>query len=120
MTMTADGLGGQREQALAEYECLLKRLEVERERWRDEAHISDTLNRIGIMVAAELDLGKLVQAVTDAATSLSEAEFGAFFYNTVGERGEVYTLYTLSGAPKEAFAAFPEPRKTAIFGPTFR
>jgi signal transduction histidine kinase/ActR/RegA family two-component response regulator len=29
-------------------------------------------------------------------------------------------LYTLSGAPKEAFAEFPHPRATAVFGPTFR
>jgi signal transduction histidine kinase len=29
-------------------------------------------------------------------------------------------LYTLSGAPKEAFAHFPKPRATALFGHTFR
>ena len=28
-------------------------------------------------------------------------------------------LYTLSGAPREAFAQFPHPRATAIFAPTF-
>ena len=28
-------------------------------------------------------------------------------------------LYTLSGAPKEAFANFPQPRATAVFAPTF-
>ena len=28
-------------------------------------------------------------------------------------------LYTLSGAPKEAFAQFPQPRATAVFAPTF-
>jgi signal transduction histidine kinase len=28
-------------------------------------------------------------------------------------------LYTLSGAPAEAFAKYPMPRKTAVFGPTF-
>ena len=33
---------------------------------------------------------------------------------------EAYTLYTLSGAPREAFAAFPMPRNTQIFEPTFR
>ena len=33
--------------------------------------------------------------------------------------GETYTLYTLSGVPKEAFADFPQPRATALFAPTF-
>ncbi|MEA2488751.1 MAG: hypothetical protein QOH21_543, partial [Acidobacteriota bacterium] len=32
-------------------------------------------------VAAELDVHKLVQTVTDAATELTNAQFGAFFYN---------------------------------------
>jgi len=115
-----DWLGDEREQALEEHKRLLSQVEAERERWREEAHISDTLNRIGTLVAGELDLEKLVQAVTDTATNLSEAEFGAFFYTLISERGETYTLYTLSGAPKEAFAAFPQPRNTPLFGPTFR
>src|ERR1041384_870131 len=36
------------------------------------------------------------------------------------ERGESYMLYTLSGAPREAFADFPMPRNTDIFAPTFK
>ena len=36
------------------------------------------------------------------------------------DSGEAYTLYTLSGAPREAFAQFAMPRNTAIFDPTFR
>jgi len=61
-----------------------------------------------------------VQVVTDAATELSGAAFGSFFYNVLDERGESYTLYTLSGAPREAFSKFPQPRNTEVFGPTFR
>ena len=34
--------------------------------------------------------------------------------------GESYTLYTLSGASREAFAKFPMPRNTEVFEPTFR
>jgi hypothetical protein len=34
-------------------------------------------------------------------------------------KGERYLLYTLSGAPREAFARFGLPRNTAIFQPTF-
>ncbi|HEV7500247.1 MAG TPA: GAF domain-containing protein, partial [Vicinamibacteria bacterium] len=71
-------------------------------------------------ISAELDITAIVQAVTDAATRLSRAEFGAFFYNVVDESGESYTLYTISGVPREAFSKFPMPRNTAIFAPTFQ
>ena len=37
----------------------------------------------------------------------------------VNEGGESYTIYTLSGAPREAFARYPMPRNTEIFAPTF-
>ena len=37
----------------------------------------------------------------------------------VDDAGERYTLYTLSGVPREAFSKFPMPRNTAIFEPTF-
>ena len=87
---------------------------------RQEAGTLEVLNRTGVAIAAERDLAKLVQIVTDAGVQLSRAEFGAFFYNVLREDGEAYTLYTLSGAPREAFAAFPMPRNTAIFEPTFR
>jgi PAS domain S-box-containing protein len=95
----------------------LKRLE---EDLREEAGTSATLYRLGQMVAGEFDLERLVQAVTDAATELSKAQFGAFFYNLRNESGESYTLYTLSGAPRDAFSKFPMPRNTPIFEPTFR
>jgi len=87
---------------------------------RDETRLVETLRTVGETLAAELDLAKLVQAATDAATDVTGAEFGAFFYNQVDEIGESYTLYSLSGAPREAFKDFPMPRNTAIFGPTFR
>jgi PAS domain S-box-containing protein len=101
---------------LALNETLEARVAVERE----EARSLDVLNRTGIAVAAELDLERLVQTVTDAAVDLSGAQFGAFFYNVIGESGEAYALYALSGAPREAFAGFPMPRNTAVFEPTFR
>lgn len=81
---------------------------------------TETINRLGQVLSAELDLQKLVQAVTDAATDLTGAHFGSFFYNLVDARGESYMLYTLSGVPREAFAHFPMPRNTDIFAPTFR
>jgi PAS domain S-box-containing protein len=87
---------------------------------REQAEIIETVNRVGQAVAGELDLHKLVQAVTDAATEITGAHFGSFFYNVLDERGESYMLYTLSGVPAEHFAGFPMPRATDLFGPTFR
>ncbi|HYB94012.1 MAG TPA: PAS domain-containing protein [Vicinamibacterales bacterium] len=88
-------------------------------RLRTETDIRHTLHRIGSALASELDIEKVVQLATDEATTLTGAEFGAFFYNVIDERGEAYTLFTLSGASRDAFANFPMPRKTKIFGPTF-
>jgi PAS domain S-box-containing protein len=80
---------------------------------------SETLNRVGRVLAAELDFGKLVQTVTDAGTAICGAAFGAFFYNVEDSAGGSYMLHTLSGAPREAFEKFPQPRNTPIFEPTF-
>ncbi len=99
----------------------LKRAEAERIRLiRESAAITETLNSVGAIVASDLDRDKVVQAVTDAATELTTAEFGAFFYNMIGQAGESYTLYTISGVPREAFAKFPMPRNTQVFEPTFK
>jgi two-component sensor histidine kinase len=87
---------------------------------REQAEVLETINRINLSLAAELDLDRLVQAVTDAATKVTGAAFGAFFYNVVDASGEHYTLYTLSGAPRSAFENFPMPRNTVIFAPTFK
>jgi signal transduction histidine kinase len=85
----------------------------------EEAAIVETLHRVGTSLAAELDLQKIVQIATDETTRITGAQFGAFFYNVLNEAGESYTLYTLSGVPREAFSRFPMPRNTAVFAPTF-
>ncbi len=74
---------------------------------------------MGLLILQELDHETIVQAVTDAATRLTGAQFGAFFYNVRNEAGESYTLYTIAGVPKEHFSKFPLPRNTKLFGPTF-
>lgn len=79
----------------------------------------EVLNRTAAEVAAARDLDAIVQTITDAGVELTGAEFGAFFYNLIDEKGESYMLYALSGAPREAFAKFPMPRNTAVFAPTF-
>ncbi|MFD2147636.1 PAS domain S-box protein [Mucilaginibacter antarcticus] len=79
----------------------------------------EILNTVGKLVAESLDIESILQRVTDATTQITGAAFGAFFYNQLDERGESYMLYTLSGAPREAFEKFGTPRNTAIFHPTF-
>ena len=81
---------------------------------------AETLHQVGLTIAGELDLQRVVQAITDAGLTLTQAAFGAFFYNLVNEKGESYTLYTIAGVPRELFSGFPMPRATAVFGPTFR
>ncbi|HEY0066984.1 MAG TPA: PAS domain S-box protein, partial [Flavisolibacter sp.] len=70
-------------------------------------------------ITSEIELEKLVQRVTDIGTELSGAQFGAFFYNVINQKGEAFLLYTISGVAKEAFSKFPNPRNTKIFSPTF-
>ena len=87
---------------------------------RDETRMLELLNKTGAALSSQLDLQALLQAVTDAATELSGARFGALFYNTTDARGDAFLLYTLSGAPRDAFERFGRPRATPLFAPTFR
>lgn len=100
-----------------------KRIENERAllllREQEARRTAELLNRVGPLLATELSAEKLVQSVTDVATELVGAEFGSFFHNVVNEQGESYMLFTLSGAPREAFEKFPMPRNTALFAATF-
>lgn len=84
-----------------------------------ETRILELLNQSGQSLAATLDLNTLLQMVTDTGRALTSAEFGAFFYNGKDESGDAFLLYTLSGAPREAFDRFGHPRATALFKPTF-
>ncbi len=98
---------------------MTSRRQMERE-LLEEARRTQSLYRIGRLLAAELDLQRIVQTVTDETTALTNAAFGAFFYNVNNQAGESYMLYSLSGADRQKFASFPMPRNTPLFGPTFR
>lgn len=86
---------------------------------RDEREVLELLNRTGTAIASTLELDTLLQTVTDAATQLSGAKFGAFFYANKNQEGDALMLYTLSGASREDFERFGQPRATALFGPIF-
>ncbi|BDT57075.1 hypothetical protein MasN3_05690 [Massilia varians] len=96
----------------------LRRIRAE-EALREETRMLELLNRAGKVLASTLDIDTLLQSVTDAATALTGAEFGAFFYNGKDANGDAYLLYTLCGAPREAFEGFGHPRPTPVFAPTF-
>ena len=88
------------------------------EAMQELAATTEKLNEVGTLVASTLDRETVVQKVTDTARELTHAEFGAFFYN-VHDHGDALMLYALSGASRKDFAAFPHPRATQIFAPTF-
>ncbi|HEY3664054.1 MAG TPA: ATP-binding protein, partial [Chthoniobacterales bacterium] len=87
---------------------------------QEEYATTESLYEIATSISTELDLGKVVQTITDAGTRVTRAQFGAFFYKVLDEKGASYMLYALSGVPRSAFEKFPMPRATAMFGPTFR
>ena len=83
---------------------------------RDDA---DLLHSLSEVINADLDLQRILQVATDAATALSGAAFGGFFYNGRDEAGQLYTFHVVSGVDPAAFAGMPPPRITALFEPTF-
>lgn len=90
---------------------------LRRERQRREE--AETLLDLALDLTSKLDLQELLQRATHAATQLTGAAFGAFFYNSTDDLGQRYLLYTLSGAPIEAFERFGTPRNTPLFSATF-
>ncbi|GAA4336917.1 PAS domain S-box protein [Flaviaesturariibacter amylovorans] len=85
----------------------------------DSRTLFELLLEAGKAINSEVELEKVVQRVTDIATQLTGARFGAFFYNVINASGEAFVLYTISGVSREAFSKFPMPRNTKIFEPTF-
>ena len=96
----------------------LRRIRAE-EALREETRMLELLNRAGSVLASTLDIDTLLQSITDAATELTGAAFGSFFYNGKDANGDAFLLYTLSGAPREAFEKLGHPRPTSVFKPTF-
>jgi len=77
---------------------------------RQEREVVGTLNRTGAQLAAELDLRKLVQLLTDQATRLSGASFGAFFYGMKDERGQEACRQVAVSGVEPSHNGTPPPR----------
>ncbi len=85
---------------------------------RDETLILERLNETGAMLASKLNVEELLQAVADATTELSGAQFGAFCYNSRDERGEAETQCKLAGPAPNPFARFGRPGAPGLFQAT--
>jgi PAS domain S-box-containing protein len=97
-----------------------KQAEAERFRLLEEAvAVTDTLNKVGGVVASDLDRTRVAQVVTDAGTGLTGARFGTFFYNVLSDAGESSLLYAASGVPQDAFSGVPMPRSMESFASIF-
>jgi diguanylate cyclase (GGDEF)-like protein/PAS domain S-box-containing protein len=96
-----------------------RRREVEA-RLREQTEIVEAIQRVGQVLAAELDLPRLLQAVTDVVVGLTGAEFGAFFFNSIDDSGMPQLRFTVAGVPREEFARLPMPHDSPLFGPVFR
>jgi PAS domain S-box-containing protein len=82
---------------------------------RDETAVLELVNRTGSALAATRDLHPLLQEVTDAATNISGARFGAFFYYGADAHGKALMLHTPSSGTPAAYARFGLPRDAAHF-----
>jgi PAS domain S-box-containing protein len=73
---------------------------------REQSEALSTINETSKLLSAELDLQRLVQALTDAATDLTGAIAGAFFERYVDGEHSRYRLYSWSGDAREGFVQF--------------
>jgi len=65
---------------------------------RDEARVLETLQEIGSMVAAELNLPRLARVVVEEATALVGGTLGAFFYRDADSKDAPLELISVAGA----------------------
>ncbi len=75
----------------------------------------ETLNRLGLALAGQLDMERLVKVVTDAGVAITGAAFGAFLYRDGSDAATHY----VTGAPPEAFVDFPLFQDAHAFGSPF-
>lgn len=87
--------------ARREAEDFARHLMVSEANLRVETRTLETMNSIGRIIAGELDLDKLVSAVTEAATQVSGARFGVFVY-PIEDRGSSRLMFSLSGLDRSS------------------
>ncbi len=86
-------------EALLEKQVALRTKEL-----RTETSALEVLNRTGSVLAAELDLDRIIESVVNAGIDLTEAQAGAFFCGAAQDGKAHYGKFTSEGFD-EAFAA---------------
>jgi signal transduction histidine kinase len=87
----------------AQREVLLRRKAEEQVRKR--SGVLEVLNRTGSILAAELDLEKVVQLVTNAGAEITGAQFGAFIRKQENEKSEGMVVQAFAGTDRIAIDA---------------
>lgn len=82
---------------------------------RKKARVLELLNKTGTILTAKLDVHLLAQAVIDAATEISGAKIGAFFYTTAAEGAKGFLLQAVSGMQLKDFETCGLPRTGPLF-----
>lgn len=95
-------------------ELILAQRKLIEERLREERQIVETLNEAGKAVAAELDAHRLIQTVTDMATQVTRAEYGAFYHSRSASLGAIADTFSGAVAASKELAAA---RKLGAFLP---
>jgi signal transduction histidine kinase len=90
---------------------------------RELANERETLTRLDEVaqrIVGQREISSLVQVVSDAATELTGAQFGAFFYQvTDPHSGESAMAAAVTGATRAAFDKLGLSRKQGVFTATF-
>jgi signal transduction histidine kinase/CheY-like chemotaxis protein len=76
----------------------------------------EILNQLGLALAGQLDMERLVKAVTDAGVAITGAMYGAFLYRN----GSTAVSQYLSGVSAEGFGDFPLFQDSNAFGSPFQ
>lgn len=63
--------------------------------YQQETRALEIVGKVGLSLQSELSLRKLIQSVTNSATNLANAEYGAFFFRDLGP--DLGTLISTSG-----------------------
>lgn len=77
----------------------------------------DTLHRVSVLLASQLELKTLIQSIIDVTTELTNADLGAFFFH--GETADHWVLYASAGSSREVLADFGRAEGADFFGPDF-
>jgi PAS domain S-box-containing protein len=87
---------------------------------REESRVLELLNQTGMSIAFRLELQELAQTVTEAATQLIEAAYGAFYLYASDLETNATLPFSCVGASQQAFENSCFRRGSALFESTFQ